>query len=184
MYTYKFRLFFDEIEDFVRDFELLADQTFLDFHRAIIQNISGLDDKELASFYICDSNWKELKEITLIDMDDSDDEEMQQMPKLTMEEAVLKDLIDDPHQRLIYEIDFLNPRTFFIDLLKSSEANPKFDYPRCTASTGELPKQTAGNQKDEFDFSDLKEEDFDADDDADDYYSEEDLQSLSDDIEF
>ena len=195
MYTYKFRLFFDEVEDFVRDFELLADQTFGDFHEVIIQNIKGLNEKELASFYVCDNQWNKIREITLIDMDDRDEDEEEEedgeenknyqlFSKITMDEAVLSDLIDEPHQRLIYEYDFLNMKTFFIELLKSSEASDKLTYPRCTASIGELPKQVNVFQKDAFDFSDLTDNEYDEDEDDEDFYSEEDLESLSDDIEF
>ena len=185
MYTYKFRLFFDEVEDFVRDFELLADQSFLDFHDAIIRNISGLSGEELASFYVCDSKWNKLREITLIDMDDrGEDGDSSLLPKITMEEAILSNLIDDPHQRLIYEYDFLNLKTFFIELLKSSKSDSKYTYPRCTASVGELPKQVNLFQKDAFDFSDLKEDVYDEDEDTEDFYDEEDLQRLSNDIEF
>ena len=184
MYTYKFRLFFDEVEDFVRDFELLADQTFLDFHNIIIQSINGLDGKELASFYICDGNWHKIKEITLLDMDDKEDGyDQRHLPKIIMDDAILCDLIDDPHQRLVYEYDFLNLKTFFIELLKSSESNDESTYPRCTASAGELPKQTNISAKGDFDFSDLREDDFE-EEESDDYYSKEDIESLSDDIIF
>jgi len=184
MYTYKFRLFFDEVEDFVRDYELLANQTFLDFHDIIVQSIDGLDGKELASFYVCDSNWSKVKEITLLDMDDKEEEcDQSQIPKTTMEEAVLSDLIDDPHQRLIYEYDFLNLKTFFIELIKSAESSDELTYPRCTAAMEELPKRLNASQKEEFDFSDLMEDDDDADEEED-FYSEEDLESLSNDIEF
>ena len=68
MYIYKFRLLYDEIEGFVRDYEIGAKQTFKDFHDIILQSIKGLDPKELASFYICDRKWNKLKEITLFDM--------------------------------------------------------------------------------------------------------------------
>ena len=185
MYTYKFRLFFDEVEDFIRDFELLADQTFWDFHQTIVQNIKGLEGKELASFYICDSKWNKVKEITLLDMGEKDDDDENPMPKVIMEETALSDLIDDPHQRLIYEYDFLNLKTFFVELLKSSESNESLTYPRCTSSAGELPKQASNISTDEFDFSDLKEDDFGyGDEDDEDFYDEEDLEKLSDDIEF
>jgi len=188
MYTYKFRLFFDEVEDFVRDFELLANQRFLDFHNAIVQNIKGLDGKELASFYVCDNKWNKIREITLIDMGDRGEDgyvSKRNLPKITMEEAILSELIDEPHQRLIYEYDFMNLKTFFIELLKSSKSNDKLTYPRCTASVGELPKQVNNFQKDAFDFSDLKEEVYDnEDEDTVDFYDEEDLQRLSNDLEF
>jgi hypothetical protein len=184
MYTYKFRLFFDEIEDFVRDYELLADQTFRDFHNIIIESIEGLSREELASFYVCDSNWNKTKEIRLIDMEDADEEfGSRQIPKTTMENAVLSDLIDDPHQLLIYEHDFLNQKTFFIELIKSSESNDELTYPRCTAAVKALPKPVNIPQKDAFDFSDLIEDDDDADKEED-FYSQEDLDSLSNDIEF
>jgi hypothetical protein len=186
MYTYKFRLFFDEVEDFVRDFELLADQTFMDFHYAIIQSINGLDGMELASFYVCDTDWSKIKEITLLDMEDKDEggENQERLPRMTMAEAVLSDLIDDPHQRLIYEYDFLNLKTFFIELVKSSESDSNDSYPRCVASIGQLPKQANLTPKDEFDFSDLREDGYEEDDEMEDFYSEEDLAGLHDDIEF
>jgi hypothetical protein len=185
MYTYKFRLFFDEVEDFVRDFEISAEHSFLDFHHAIIQSINGLDGNELASFYLCDNTWHKIREITLIDMGDKEeDAEKQQLPKITMGEAVLSDLIDDPHQLLMYEYDFLNLKTFFIELIKSSESSDEFTYPRCTASIGELPKQANFVSKDAFDFSDLKEDEEADEAEEEDFYSAEDLASLSDDIEF
>ena len=61
MYIYKFRLLYDEIEGFVRDYEIGAKQTFKDFHDIILKSIPGLDPKELASFYICDRKWNKLK---------------------------------------------------------------------------------------------------------------------------
>ena len=45
MYIYKFRLLYDEIEGFVRDYEIGAKQTFKDFHDIILQSIKGLDPK-------------------------------------------------------------------------------------------------------------------------------------------
>jgi len=183
MYTYKFRLFFDEVEDFVRDYELLADQTFLDFHDIIVKSIEGLDGRELASFHVCDSQWRKIKEITLLDMDDRDEEDSgRRIPRTTMEEAVLSDLIDDPHQRLIYEYDFIHLKTFFIELIKYSESDDRLAYPRCTAAKEELPKQENLLQNDELDLLDL-DDDYDSDEEED-FYGEEDIASLSDDIEF
>jgi hypothetical protein len=187
MYTYKFRLLFDDVDDFVRDYEILAKQTFKDFHDAIIKSISGLDSRELASFYICDGRWEKMEEVTLIDMNIDDDssafageKEENYEPKAIMSKAVLSDFIDDPHQKLIYEYNFLNINTFYIELLKTFESDKKVKYPRCVYAVGEMPKST----------SQLLEEDLniDIDDDDDeenmDYYDEEDMQSLNDDIEF
>jgi len=184
MYTYKFRLLFDEVEDFVRDYEILSDQTFKDFHDVIIKSITGLDGKELASFYICDGRWEKKKEITLIDMNADEDSdisaaEKEDVPKAIMSESVLSDFIDDPHQRLIYEYNFLNMSTFYIELIKTFEKNDMVKYPRCTHAVGEMPKTSAQllNEDLDIDFGD------DDEDENIDYYDEEDFQSLNDDIE-
>jgi hypothetical protein len=187
MYTYKFRLLFDDVDDFVRDYEILAKQTFKDFHDVIIKSIPEVDGRELASFYICDGCWEKKKEITLIDMnidDDSDifadEKEADYEPKAIMSESILSDFIDDPHQKLIYEYNFLNVNTFYIELLKTFESDKKIKYPRCVYAVGEMPKPTLQ----------LLEEDLNIDIDNDDgeenmdYYDEDDMQSLNDDIEF
>lgn len=151
MYVYKFRLLFDDIDDFVRDYEILAKQSFKDFHNCIISSIKGLSPDELASFHICDRKWNKRREITLVDMtndnDLADDEdildegEVKNEPTIIMENAILSDYMDDPHQRIIYEYDFLHLKTFYLELLKSYEADANKQYPICTLSTGELPQK-------------------------------------------
>ena len=149
MHVYKFRVLLEDQDDFLRDYEIGSKQTFGDFHRILVDSLS-LDGKELASFSVCDSNWKKLKEITLIDMmdaspesDDSfeeDEEPKFRMPMFVMDDVKIKDMIDDPHQRLIYEYNFLNPRLFFIELIKISESVPGVEYPVCVKKAGELTK--------------------------------------------
>ena len=182
MYTYKFRLLFDEVEDFVRDYEILAEQTFKDFHNIIQQSISGLDTQELASFYVCDRRWEKTGEITLIDMEDEGNQENSSayLPKSIMKDAILSNFIDDPHQRLIYEYDFLNLKVFYIELLKTSESDPKKQYPLCTFSSGELPLPVVLSDIEAM--QDGEAEGLD-EEEMEDYYDEEDFESLSNDIE-
>jgi hypothetical protein len=146
MHVYKFRILSEEQNDFVRDIEIGNKQTFEDFHNILLKS-SGLDGKELASFHITNGKWIKLKEITLLDMmeeqpdfdEDEDDEPKVKLPKtLVMKDCKLKDYIDDPHQRLIYEYDFLNLQTFFIELIQISEAKKGITYPVCTRSVGKL----------------------------------------------
>lgn len=190
MYIYKFRLLNDDIEGFVRDYEIGAKQTFQDFHDIIIQSIKGLDPKELASFYICDRKWNKMKEITLFDMDsevesftNKADEEMEDLDqylvteKQVMKDAVISQFINDPHQRIIYEQDFLNLHTFYIELLKSNEGKDGKVYPVCTQSNGELPKSV---QPKIDDMDDLLDDTEDIDDE--DFYDQEDLDGLSTDL--
>jgi len=149
MFVYKFRVLLEDQDDFLRDYEIGSKQTFGDFHRILIDSLN-LDGKELASFSVCDSKWKKIKEITLIDMMDNlqepedlfdeDDEPKVRMPMFVMDNVKIKDMIDDPHQRLIYEYNFLSPQLFFIELIKISEAVPGVEYPVCVKKMGELAK--------------------------------------------
>ncbi len=150
MHVYRFRLLSEEQDDFLRDYDILASQTFLDFHNLVVETIE-LKGNELASFFICDRNWRKKKEITLIDMqphddgspneDDDDDDRKPRtvkIPTMEMAKVKIKDVIDDPHQRLLYEYDFLNPKTFYIELMKIIDADPKANYPHCSKSVGKL----------------------------------------------
>lgn len=147
MLAYRFRILYDEQEDFLRDIEIKPGQTFKDFHVCLLKS-TNLDSNELASFFICDQSWNKLKEITLIDMglnsaapiDITDDEKPLNtpIPLSIMENVKIKEAIEDPHQRILFEFDFLNPRTFFIELIKILDADPKKEYPVCVKSEGAL----------------------------------------------
>lgn len=149
MHLYRFRLLSEEQEDFLRDYDILASQTFFDFHQLIIETVE-LKGNELASFFICDRNWRKKKEITLIDMqqngedeylDDEDDEKASKsakMPTMEMSKVKIKEVIDDPHQRLLYEYDFLNPKTFYLELTKIINADEIEGYPKCVKSVGKI----------------------------------------------
>ncbi|HNS16751.1 MAG TPA: hypothetical protein PKI34_02900 [Bacteroidales bacterium] len=144
MHAYRFRLLSDENDKFVRDIDIRAIQTFKEFHDVIRESVQ-LDGKELASFFICDRRWNKLKEITLIDMEDriedgtdDEDEEFYHIPITIMEESVIKDYIDDPHQRILYEYDILNQSSLFIELMKVVPADANTEYPVCVKSEGTL----------------------------------------------
>jgi len=136
-------MFKEDQEDFLRDYDIKSNQSFKDLHNTIHDTIK-FNGKELTSFYICNQNWKKLKEITLIDMndelqEDEDDEPREPKPKtLVMDDARIKDFIDDPHQRIIYEYDFLNPQTFYLELTKVISAENNMKYPVCINRKGDL----------------------------------------------
>jgi len=147
MHVYKFKVILEDVDDFIREIEIMPNQTFEDFHFAILKSV-GIEPTELASFFICDSVWKKKKEITLTKMhedsiadeDDEDEKKAQIIP--LMSECVLLDYIDDPHKRMMYIYDYLNYWTFFIELSKILPAEKKVQYPRCVKSMGEMPKKT------------------------------------------
>jgi len=115
-----------------------------------------LEGNELASFFICDPRWNKQREITLIDMgvkipdnDFDDDDERKPaiipIPVMIMEDVKIREVIDDPHQRILFEYNFLNPRTFFIELMKIVDADPKKVYPMCVKKEGALSPTIAPN---------------------------------------
>lgn len=150
MHIYKLRMLLDDQDDFLRDYEIKSNQTFLNLYEIIRQTVK-LQSNELASFFICDSKWRKKKEITLMDMqdetevdsqiDDDDDEyrkPQKKLPTFIMEKAKIKDFIEDPAQRMLLEYDFLNPTVFYLELFKIAEANENRTYPICVKQAGEL----------------------------------------------
>ncbi|PKP45393.1 MAG: hypothetical protein CVT94_18150 [Bacteroidetes bacterium HGW-Bacteroidetes-11] len=146
MHAYRFRMLHEDQEEFLRDFDILSSHTFADFHNLIRQSVE-LPGNELASFFVCDRNWRKKKEVTLINMKDDahepeEDDDDRRSPRQTripvceMDKVKVKDIIDDPHQRLLYEYDFLNPKVFFVELMRILEADSKTAYPLCVKSTG------------------------------------------------
>ncbi len=155
MIIYKFKTSFEDYDDFLREIELRADQTFEDFHQAILGNL-GLDPGMLASFFICDHRFRKQKEIQLTDIDPAapvgEEEEEDEAPGtesnvLLMHECFLKDYIDDPHQRLLFVYDYLNRWTFYIELVKIMPAGKNQTYPRFSKSRGPVPLELVATPK-------------------------------------
>ncbi len=136
--VYRFKVWFENNDEVIRWIDIKPSQTFLDFHNAI-QDAIGFDKKELASFYISDSKWKRLFEIMLEDMTDGDDNE-DALPVVTMNQAKLRDYINDPHQRFIYVTDYLANWTLLIELLSIEESSKDLIYPRLFRSEGKAPR--------------------------------------------
>ena len=140
MHIYKFRMLSEEHDNFVRDIEIKASQTFEDFHKIITECVR-LNGNELASFHICDQKWQKLQEITLIEMMDGSEEEENTKhieETFVMSKSLVRDFINEPSQRLLYEYDFLNMKTFFIELISVFKQKEEGTYPRCTLQRGDI----------------------------------------------
>lgn len=148
MLIYKFKVNFEDQDDFLREIELRADQTFEDFHQAILGNLA-LDPGMLASFYICDHRFRKQKEIQFVETSsaerrkhtDEDDQIENFNKSLLMKDSELKDFIDDPHQRLIFLYDYINKWTFYIELIKIMPEDKSIMYPRFSKSVGPVPRE-------------------------------------------
>lgn len=141
MLIYKFKIINDEIDNFYREIEIKPGHTFKDFHDIMVDCIK-LTPGEMASFYICDSRWNKLQEVSLLDMNEGDDSEKDPesnaKPVKLMSDVKLKESIIDPHQRMIYVYDFLKMHTFYIELSKITDGDEKNQYPRCTKSVSDI----------------------------------------------
>jgi len=154
MQVYRFRLLYEEQEDFLRDIEIKPGQTFKDFHDIILQSVD-IESNELASFFICDPSWSKLREITLIDMGDKipdtdfDEDDRKPVsvpiPVMIMDDVKIREVIEDPHQRMLFEYNFLNPTIFFIELMKIVEGDPKKVYPVCVKKEGTMAPTVTPN---------------------------------------
>ena len=60
------------------------------------------------------------------------------LPRFVMKDAILKDFITDPHQHILYEYDFIDPKTFYIEFQKVAQTEKPDEFPRCTFQKGTL----------------------------------------------
>jgi hypothetical protein len=132
--VFNFRLVSDEVENFKREIKIDADATFYDLKNAICECV-GYDKNEMCSFFICDENWDKEKEITLEDMGTDTDEDA-----YLMDECVLSDFIDDEGQHLMFTFDYINDRSFFLEMKELITGRTLRD-PVCTLSLGTPPPQ-------------------------------------------
>jgi hypothetical protein len=143
MFTYRFRMNFEEQEGFSRDIDLASDQTFLEFHNIISENLA-LDKSLECAFFLCDHRYRKRKRIFQPGSTHTD--KLKQDPDLTdkklfMNGCILSDYIDDPHQKFIYVYDIAKDWNFYIELRKIMPASPSQQYPKITASIGPIPME-------------------------------------------
>lgn len=131
---FRFLLLSDEVEDFKREIQIDADDTFFGLHKAILKSVD-YKDGEMTSFFICDDNWEKQQEITLVEMDTSSEED-----SYTMEASVLNDFLEDERQKLMYVFDYMTERAFFMEL-REIITGKDLQEPVCTKSTGTPPPQ-------------------------------------------
>ena len=131
---FNFRLVSDEVDNFKREIEIDADDTFLDLRNAICDAVQ-YDRSEMCSFFLCDDSWEKEKEITLEDMGTDSDEDT-----YLMDECILSDYRDDEGQKLMFVFDYMTDRAFFLQLKKIITGKSLKD-PVCTLSMGKAPDQ-------------------------------------------
>ncbi len=135
---FQFRIISDENKDFARELLINGDQTFLDFHNALQENL-GYDPHQLASFFITNKAWEKQLQITLIDMMDEEDAENETCT--TMDCSRIEEHVNPEEQRMLYVFDFFSERSFFIELTELMKDLENKQLPKVSFEHGDPPAQ-------------------------------------------
>ena len=136
MSLYRFRIYWEEDDLTYRDIEVIATQTLLDFHSAILKAWE-FDGKHTASFFESNDRWERGRRFSSDVMSNKKD-----APALSMIKTPIAALISTPNQKFVYEYDPVKQWNFLIELIGvSKDENPKKTYPLVTRKEGVGPAQ-------------------------------------------
>jgi len=135
---YTFKIVSQESQNFRLEVALDNKQSFFDFH-SIIQKSAGFESHQLASFFVSDKRWKKLVEISMLDLG------INGAAYFIMQKTKLSDLLHTAGQQLIYTFDFLNDRSFLIELT-GIIMEKNLNEPLVTLKQGEAPVQVLGDE--------------------------------------
>ncbi len=171
MEVYRFRVLIDQAEHVFRDIDIACDATFLHLHEAIIASFH-FSGREMASFYLSDDEWNKGDEIALMDMHDVGEDGI-----YTMDQSVLRELLDGKGSKMLYLYDFLRMWIFFVELIEVRSIQPDEQLPIVVLSVGKSPNEYDKAMVDGFGTSAaLGDDDFD--DDLDEYSEDFDTQDF------
>lgn len=143
MAVYRLKTYLEDNEDIYREIDVLSSQTFEALHEAM-QDAYKFDKKHAASFFVSDDYWRKGQEVTLRAEDlpaDEEDIRKKREPKKLMSSVKIAKYIEQPRQRFVYVFDPNVQWTFYLELMKILNEDPKVKYPACVKSIGNAPKQ-------------------------------------------
>jgi hypothetical protein len=164
----KFRVLLDskDQEKVFRDILISDSDNFEVFYKAIISAFR-FEGNQMASFYISNDEWDKGHEISLMDMS-YDDDSIDAIPSV-MKNAIVKDFIEEPDQKIILVYDFLKMWIFLAELVGYTQESP--EEPQVLLAMGMAPPEDsritdlgddedfsvefAGNEDDDDDDDDL-----------------------------
>ena len=134
----KFRVLLDskDQEKVFRDILINDSDNFEEFYKAIITAFRFEGD-QMASFYISNDEWDKGHEISLMDMS-YDDDSIDAVPSV-MKNAILKDFIAEPDQKIILVYDFLRMWIFLAELVGYTQDSP--EEPQVLLAMGMAPAE-------------------------------------------
>jgi len=145
MLIYRFRIIASDHDDFLREIEILPNQTYLDFHRLLVET-ADLRNSAGATFFMTNKKNKVNHEITLKTTkrqvrrydDDLGEVIIETLTMPLMKDSRIKNYIEDPHQTMNYEFRGKEIITMHIELFKIVQSENMVSYPRVARKTGEL----------------------------------------------
>jgi hypothetical protein len=138
--VYRFKVWFEEMDDVVRWIEIKPSHTFMDFNN-IIQEAIGFDNKEAASFFISDDRWRKISEIKKEKPTHRESDLTGNLDAPLMADTKIRTCVNDPHQHFIYIFDYQVQWTMMCELISIEASNEKQDYPRIYRTEGKPPRQ-------------------------------------------
>lgn len=134
----KLRMLSDEVEGFVRNYEVPENIDLKELHFFICGELE-YDPTNFSSFFVSNEHWEKLQEYTLDDMMDDEDGGVIALP---MEGSLLKEVIAAGASRIIFMFDIFAVRSMFIEIRGVGEADSAEMYPRLASGAGDPPSQT------------------------------------------
>lgn len=132
----KFRIYWEEDDSVYRDIVIKPNQSFLQFHDAILKAYE-FDNKHLATFFRSNDHWQRGREIIL-----EKDQQPRKAEPLLMAVTSIGEAVHQPNQKFVYLYDFLKHWTFLVELIGiSKEESSKIAYPACVRREGLGPSQ-------------------------------------------
>lgn len=177
--VYRFKLVSEEVSNFNREIEIDAESTFDDFCNVILES-TGYTKDELESFYLCDEDWERQEQVARNDIGSASDCDI-----WMMDSTPVGDLMDEEGQHLEFVFDYMNDRSFFMEL-KEIYPTRHLSKPLVTVKTGRPPHQTIETAEPEIKVDPagpkpaaIEPTDLDAEFFGDSEYNEEDLDGLN-----
>lgn len=132
----RFRVYWEDDDQIYRDIEIRSNQTFLEFHKAILAAYE-FDGKHTASFYESNDRWQRNREINsevLVNKKDA--------PALSMMRTPVSALVSKPDQKFVYQYDPAKQWTFLVELIGViKDEDQKRTYPFISRKEGLGPAQ-------------------------------------------
>ena len=130
MSIFKLGVYVEELDDVYREIEIKDSQTFMQFHEAIMKAFA-LKKKIQASFFISNSRWQKLNEVTLGYSSVFE-------KAINGTEASIGSVVPAVTKNLIYFNEEVSEYTILIQLEGTAEEDKKKTYPVLVKSNGKI----------------------------------------------